>query len=80
MTCGLLGLTLLFTMIESLSNTLMTLQAATRKILNYQIVVGSLVLMNLPLSYIWLKYGVAHLRQFCMFAIFLTANCYVPVC
>ena len=50
-------LTLLFTMIESLSNTLITAQLATGNIRNYQLIVGGLQLMNLPVSYIVLRFG-----------------------
>lgn len=50
-------LTLVFTMIESVSATLITAQQATGKIRNYQIVVGGLQMMNLPVSYVILKLG-----------------------
>lgn len=50
-------LTLVFTMIESISTPLITAQQATGKIRNYQLVVGGLQLMNLPVSYILLKAG-----------------------
>ena len=50
-------LTLIFTMIESISNPLITAQLATGKIRDYQLVVGGLQLMNLPISYICLKLG-----------------------
>ena len=50
-------LTLIFTMIESVSTPLITAQQATGKIRNYQIVVGGLQLMNLPVSYVLLKLG-----------------------
>lgn len=46
---------LLLTLCDTLSNTLITLQCATGKIRNYQIVVGGMLLMNFPLSYICLK-------------------------
>ena len=42
---------------ESISYTMITLMLATGKIRNYQIVVGSCQLLNLPVSYILLKYG-----------------------
>lgn len=45
------------TMCDILSNTLINLQLATGKIRNYQIVVGGMLLMNFPLSYICLKNG-----------------------
>lgn len=50
-------LTLVFTMMESVSSTLITAQQATGKIKTYQIVVGGLQLMNLPVSYVILKLG-----------------------
>lgn len=50
-------LVLIFTIIESVSNPLVTAMLATGKIKNYQIVVGGLQMMNLPLSYILLKLG-----------------------
>ncbi|MDO4931855.1 MAG: lipopolysaccharide biosynthesis protein [Prevotellaceae bacterium] len=50
-------LTLLFTMSESISNPLITAMLATGRIRNYQIVVGGLQMMNLPVSYICLHMG-----------------------
>lgn len=56
--------TLLFTelviivaLVDSISNPLMTLAQATGKIALYQAVVGTLLLFNLPFSYIFLKLG-----------------------
>ena len=56
--------TLLFTelvvivaLIDSLSNPLMTLAQATGKISLYQSVVGTLLLLNLPISWLFLKMG-----------------------
>lgn len=56
--------TLLFTelviavaLVDSISNPLMTLAQATGKIALYQSVVGSLLLLNLPVSYIFLRLG-----------------------
>lgn len=48
-------LILIFAMSESISNPLITAMLATGKIRNYQIVVGGLQMMNLPISYICLK-------------------------
>lgn len=48
-------LTLINVLIDSLSGTLMTGIQATGKIKNYQIIVGILVFLNLPLSYVLLK-------------------------
>lgn len=50
-------LTLVFAMSESISNPLITAMLATGKIRNYQIVVGGLQMMNLPLSYVCLRLG-----------------------
>ncbi len=50
-------LVLIFGMCESISSPLITAMLATGNIKNYQIVVGGLQMMNLPLSYIMLKLG-----------------------
>lgn len=50
-------LVLIFGMCESISTPLITAMLATGNIRNYQIVVGGLQMMNLPLSYIMLKLG-----------------------
>lgn len=50
-------LILIFTLSESISKPLITLQLATGKIRNYQVVVGGLQMMNLPISYFLLKFG-----------------------
>lgn len=50
-------LVLIFGLVETLSRPLITLMLATGKIKWYQIVVGSLQLLNVPLSYIWLYWG-----------------------
>lgn len=50
-------LILIFAMSESISNPLITAMLATGKIRNYQIVVGGLQMLNLPISYICLKLG-----------------------
>ncbi len=50
-------LMLIFTMSESISNPLVTAMLATGRIRNYQIVVGGLQMMNLPISYICLRLG-----------------------
>lgn len=44
-------------LIDSLSNSLVTSALATGKIKNYQMVVGGMLLLNLPISYGFLKYG-----------------------
>ena len=50
-------LVLIFAMSESISNPLITAMLATGNIRNYQIVVGGLQMMNLPISYVLLRYG-----------------------
>lgn len=50
-------LVMLFTMCESLSNPLITVMLATGRIRNYQIVVGGLQMLNLPISYVLLRIG-----------------------
>lgn len=50
-------LVLIFAMSESISNPLVTAMLATGNIRNYQIVVGGLQMMNLPVSYILLRLG-----------------------
>lgn len=50
---------LVFALIESLSNPLITAQLATGRIRNYQLTVGGLMLLNIPVSYIWLRHGAA---------------------
>ena len=50
-------LILVFAMCESISNPLITAMLATGKIKGYQIVVGGLQMMNLPISYICLRMG-----------------------
>lgn len=50
-------LTILYAMSESISNPLITAMLATGKIKNYQIVVGGLQMLNLPISYICLRFG-----------------------
>ena len=50
-------LTLIFAMSESISGPLITSMAATGKIRNYQLLVGGLQMMNLPVSYVLLRLG-----------------------
>lgn len=52
-------LILIASLIETLSSTLINLVSATGKIRNYQLIVGGLLLMNCPLSYLFLKLGYA---------------------
>ncbi len=48
---------LIFALSESISNPLITAMLATGRIRNYQLTVGGLQLLNLPVSYILLKFG-----------------------
>ena len=50
-------LILFMVLADSISETMITLMLATGNIKTYQIIVGGLVLLNLPLSYIFLKLG-----------------------
>ncbi len=52
-----LQLVLVYAMAESISSPLTTAMLATGKIRNYQILVGGLQMMNLPISYICLRMG-----------------------
>ena len=56
-------LTLIFALSESISQPLITAMLATGKIRNYQIIVGGLQMMNLPVSYILLRIGGNYRRQ-----------------
>ncbi len=48
---------IIFALSESLSNPLVTTQLATGKIRDYQLVVGGLMLLNIPVSYVLLRMG-----------------------
>ena len=48
---------LILSLSECISNPLMTSALATGRIRDYQIIVGGLIMLNLPLSYIFLKSG-----------------------
>ena len=50
-------LMLVFAMSESISNPLVTAMLASGRIRNYQIVVGGLQMLNLPISYVCLRMG-----------------------
>ncbi|HAS8091922.1 TPA: lipopolysaccharide biosynthesis protein [Vibrio vulnificus] len=50
-------LILIDALIASISGTLMTAVQATGKIKSYQIVIGGIYLLNLPVSYLFLSYG-----------------------
>lgn len=70
-------LALILSMSECISNPLVTLMLATGNIRNYQLIVGGLQLLNLPLSYLVLKAGAPPesilvvaivISQICLFA------------
>lgn len=69
-------LTLVFTLIESLSNPLITAQLATGNVRNYQLIVGGINLLNLPVSYLFLKFGFAPV-SFLYVAIFFSCICLI---
>ncbi|WP_303236456.1 lipopolysaccharide biosynthesis protein [Phocaeicola coprophilus] len=54
-TVNFVRLVLLISMVDILSNTIITAQSATGKIKKYQIMVGGMLLTNFPLSYLFLK-------------------------
>lgn len=56
-TINFVRLVLILSMVDILSNTLITIANATGKIRNYQLVVGGMLLMNFPLSYLCLYWG-----------------------
>lgn len=56
-TVNFVRLMLLLSLLDVLSNTLINLQNATGKIRNYQIAVGSALMLNFPVSYLCLKMG-----------------------
>lgn len=56
-TVNFVRLTLVLSLFEVLSYTLITLQVSTGKIRNYQLAVGGMQMMNFPLSYLCLKIG-----------------------
>ena len=65
-TVAFVRLTLFLSLIDILSNTLITLQTATGKIRNYQLAVGGMLMMNFPLSYLCLK---ASFSPECVYAV-----------
>ena len=73
-TVNFVRLVLLFSLSESLSSTLITAQLATGKIRQYQLIVGTLALLNLPLSYLCLKMG-GPAESIYVVAIFVSVVC-----
>lgn len=56
-TVNFVRLVLVFTMSESLASPLVTAMLATGRIRNYQIVVGGCQMLNVPISYVFLRVG-----------------------
>lgn len=73
-TASFVILVMIFTMCESLSNPLITTMLATGRIRNYQIIVGGIQMLNLPISYIFLKLGYFP-ESVMIVAIFLSIIC-----
>lgn len=48
---------IIFTLVECLSKPLITAKAATGNIRNYQIIVGGILILTLPIAYVFLKIG-----------------------
>lgn len=73
-TVEFIRLILIFTLSESISQPLITAQHATGRIRNYQIIVGGLQMMNLPIAYLTLKNGTDPEAIF-IIAIFISQVC-----
>ena len=67
-------LVLVFSLSETLSYTLVTSMLATGNIKNYQLVVGGLALLNLPLCYLCFKFG-APIESIYVVAIIISVVC-----
>lgn len=75
-TVWFIRLTIIFAMSEAISNPLVTAMLATGRIRNYQIVVGGIQMMNLPISYICLRMGCAP-EAVMIVAIILSQMCFL---
>ncbi len=75
-TVDFVRLVLLLSLCDVMSNTLVTMQLATGKIRDYQIVVGCMQLMNFPLSYICLKCGLSPESVY-IIAILVSLSCLI---
>ena len=73
-TVSFVQLVLVFAMSESLAHPLVTAMLATGNIRNYQLVVGGLQLLNLPLAYLFLRLGYPPESVFFV-AIFVSVCC-----
>ena len=67
---------LVFAMSEAVSSPLITLMLATGRIRNYQIVVGGLALLNVPLTYLFFRLGFHPVAVYCV-AVFISQCCMV---
>lgn len=74
-------LTLILTIVEVVSLPLVTFQQATGKIRNYQIVVGTLHMLNFPVSFVFLHMGytpkIVYIVAICLAMISLYARLYM---
>ena len=75
-TVSFVRLILILTLLDILSNTLVTMQNATGKIRNYQLAVGCMLMMNFPLSYVCLSLGFAP-ESTLVVAIFVSICCLI---
>ena len=75
-TVSFVQLIMFFALIESVSKPLITGMLATGKVRDYQIVVGGLQLLNLPLSYLALKLGATPLYPL-IIAILVAVSCLI---
>ena len=73
-TVSFVQLVLIFAMSESLAHPLITAMLATGNIRNYQLVVGGLQMMNLPIAYLFLRFGYPPESVFFV-AIFISVCC-----
>jgi len=63
-TTSFLQLSILIVIIDAIANPLMTAAAATGKVMIYQSVIGGILLLTLPISYVFLKLGGSPLSVF----------------
>lgn len=75
-TVSFLRLILFFSLSDAVSRSLITAQLATGNIRNYQLVVGGIQMMNLPISYIFLKLGFSAETIFVV-AIIVSILCFI---
>ena len=75
-TVAFVQLILISSLVEIISNPLITIMLATGKIKKYQIIVGSLQMMNFPCSYVVLKLG-ANPETVVVVAIVFSLACFV---